>query len=607
MKKIAILVFVLASLLVVPSAFALVAPDLTYYPTKVTADAGFLAVADPHPGVNDVIRVEWLKSAGVGGTGALMGLFPKIGNQWICYFSNSDQNSTCGPSPFTTTTAFGGEWSLQLTSINQDEDSATQSHVVEVGGIDLTPSSTTIDTNDETVDVIICPREVETGLGKLVNSINYHVYKSDMTDTGISGTIDFDAGIGCNVGTIDTGLGIFFITFDGEESGAGTDFGGVAINVSVTRTSGIGPSGYVIDAETIIKSLGFTLPGQSFTGTGNLTNLGENNLTNITVNTSLYESQLNITVNPTNNGILEPDESTTFSYTVGNIASNEGLYLNTWFDIHSNVTVDGTVIDENEKVGEVIMKLSVSYGGGTSENPCTGLGDGSSCPGGQCVKETCIAGGFDCISDDQCSAGEACQGLMCVSAGGCPSGSSCYAGTSSAACTGSTTAIIPIVSCLTGTDEPGICCIAVECIDDDQCSGSTPFCYNNQCVECTTNDDCTGEEVCQDNQCQSQQATICPSGSECRTECYAGETQTGYWCDISAPGALDGMCCESGSTPDEEGDMTLIFIIAVVVIIGAGAYYYFKKYKKSGGRGRGGKRKKMSEEEDLEKELEEEF
>ena len=116
----AILVLVLLCLM--PSASSLGA-GLAVIPERVTADAGFLAIADPAPLADEVVRVEWWVDSE--GSVAYYGLFPKIADQWVCYFSNTDTASTCGPSPFFITTVnLGSVWQMKLTSVNQNGDTS---------------------------------------------------------------------------------------------------------------------------------------------------------------------------------------------------------------------------------------------------------------------------------------------------------------------------------------------------------------------------------------------------------------------------------------------------------------------------------------------------
>jgi len=636
MKRIALSLFALLvlSIYLLPSGFGLLQPELTFYPSRVTANSSFVIVADPNPVPGDVIRVIWET---VGTTPSKFGLFPKIGDQWICYFSNSDPLSTCGPSPYTMTNAeLLWDWEINITSINQDGETGRRDGIlVEVGGIDLIPSNIN-ELSDRSVDVVVCPGWVSGGgVTHGVDRVRYESYHSNMTSIG-NGDLEFDAELtNCYIGNIALGsYGDFFITFEADQNPPGDDFGGVAVKVSLEPGAGPGlQPGSAIEAENVTKSIKFSYIGQDYTGTGFvLTNIGETNLTGLTVDVSDpdadFSNCLSITIDDTLGGILESGESTTFSYTVDNIPA-EGLYVNTWFDVLANVTdEEGNVTEENVTVGEIFMRLGLSVQGGAVADPCEGKNDGFVCSiegqNGLCVMETCVVGA-ECIDNNDCSGGKVCTALRCTEVGGCATGSDCYLGAGYADCPSMT--VYTGHDCTFGEDQAGVCCETVDCMTDDDCTDLTPhcssdqkcvectgdehctaptsICYVNNCVQCIIDADCSGDEECINNQCAEPVIqTICSSeDARCvyaGSDCPEGYVESGETCDKSEPGANDGKCCV------EAGDiMPMVFIIIIIAIVGGGAWYYFKKYKK--GKGGKGKGKHSKEEEDLEKELEEEF
>lgn len=598
MRKFALLPFailVLAILYLMPSASGLQA-GLTVIPSKVTANAGFIAVADPDPLPNEVVRVDWQ----VIGEGVNeIGLFPNIGNQWICYFSNTDTSSICGPSPFTSTTVdLASDWQIVLLTTNQDGDTATETHSVEVGGIDLTPSILKAFEDSKNVSIIIYPKQLGFGIG--VSGVGYSAYYSNMTPIK-TGDLDWEDGISGYKGNITLGFGDYFIAFEADESGAGTDFGGVVVSVSMERAGVVPGVGYVVEGPNITKSILFSHSGQSFQGSGSFTNIGDVNLVNLSMDV-LSGLTSYLSVIPNDPDLLEAGESGGFSYTVENIPAGSGLWINTWVDVLANVSGNDTV------VGRIFFDIAVSVQG-TGGDECLGQSDWATCSGddGRCVLQTCVVGA-ECIDNDGCLGSNICQGLRCVSPGGCLLGSTCYQGADSSDCpTEDPPTVYTGTNCDLTDDEVGICCNSVECLSSTDCSDPTPYCLSsNECVECLSPDDCDEGYTCNINkQCEAE-FTPCPSGGSCLDAgdgCPSEYTSTGSPC--SEAGIADGICCEQLAAP--EGDMTFIFIIAIVVIIGVGAWYYFKKYKKGGGGGGRGKRGRSKEEEELEKELEEEF
>jgi hypothetical protein len=97
MKRILLAIFVLFILISLPSeVFA--APSVTIYPEDVISkDSSFLIKVDPKT-TERPIRITWaVYNMGEIGIGS----FPIVNGKGICYFSNTDKNATCGPSPFT--------------------------------------------------------------------------------------------------------------------------------------------------------------------------------------------------------------------------------------------------------------------------------------------------------------------------------------------------------------------------------------------------------------------------------------------------------------------------------------------------------------------------
>ncbi len=74
------------------------APTVTFYPVDklVSANSSFILRADPNT-LARPIRITW---SVIGGGERAVGSFPLVDGSGVCYFSNTDENSTCGPSPF---------------------------------------------------------------------------------------------------------------------------------------------------------------------------------------------------------------------------------------------------------------------------------------------------------------------------------------------------------------------------------------------------------------------------------------------------------------------------------------------------------------------------
>lgn len=143
----------------------------------------------------------------------------------------------------------------------------------------------------------------------------------------------------------------------------------------------------------------------------------------------------------------------------------------------------------------------------------TGSDGGSACPAATPVCDGKTGSCVECTHNSDCTAspGKA----FCSAAGkcvGCDSpgvSASIDGGTSTTACIGSKPVCVPTGS----TDAPALAGQCVGCVDNADCSGTTPICNaSNVCVPCTSDSQCTtGPGVCmfhQDGRCATDSETI---------------------------------------------------------------------------------------------------
>ena len=93
-----LILMLLSSVLVftASSVYALPSPTVQIIPEAVSPNSSFVLVVDPM--VYDTsVRVTWAVPAQ---HDTDLGLLPREGDTWICYFSNSDNSANCGPTPF---------------------------------------------------------------------------------------------------------------------------------------------------------------------------------------------------------------------------------------------------------------------------------------------------------------------------------------------------------------------------------------------------------------------------------------------------------------------------------------------------------------------------
>jgi hypothetical protein len=619
MEKTTLLLFVLPVLVLLclaPLSSGISSPNINFYPTTITKDSAFVAIAEPNPGFGEVVRVEWQTTDGVD---TRSGLFPFEDGMWMCFFSNTETSSTCGPSPFTQTgVELGATWEIDLTAINQNGETTTETHEIDVGSINLVPSYLTLYPSDEIVYVAVYPKYIDSGVGISVINVDYSIYNTDMTVVK-TGQLDWVLEMGAYRKNITLAPGDYFMSFKATQNG-GTDFGGVIINLTMPGGEGGGEpgttDGYVVSAQNVTgKTIEFYTTGQTFNGYANgftLTNVGSSDLENLTadvpdslsdyLDVRVYESEF-----------LGSGDSTKFNFTIGDIPAGESLHVDTFVDIVANVSEGGVVTEEDAVVGQIYLQIAVSVIGGAS-GECTGKQDSTSCASntGLCVLETCVIGA-ECVESDDCSGSQVCQGLSCVSAGGCPTGQ-CYFETCPS--TAPELTIFTGYTCdFSGSGAgDGSCCNPVECVDSNDCAGSLePYCYSNTntCVECLSDSDCgSGYECSGGKQCVVS-AVSCFTGFcyDIEDGCPTGSTNTGTSCTSPNSGITSGVCCElsggNGGTGEGMDIIQILFIVIIVFIVGVGVWYYFKKVR---GKGRGrGRRGRSKEEEDLEKELGEEF
>ncbi len=115
---------------------ALPEPSITVFPNSLSPNSSFVMIVDPMT-TQTPIRMAWsVYNPNMDGN-YIMGQLPKINGKGICYFSNTDKNATCGPTPFMGT----GQMLVEAFITASDEQGRQQyvngSKVVELGDIVL--------------------------------------------------------------------------------------------------------------------------------------------------------------------------------------------------------------------------------------------------------------------------------------------------------------------------------------------------------------------------------------------------------------------------------------------------------------------------------------
>jgi hypothetical protein len=489
-------------------------PTVEFIPDQVSAESSFVMIGDPGS-VGGSIRMTWITDS--------YGSMPYMNDRYMCYFSDTDFESTCGPSPFRLATTTGFPYQLDIFSFDSEGNQANATKLVDVGGIKIVPQvEIDINTNKALIVVHTTPPS---------NTLTYRVYDSNFNSVSgnyqnlnkISGTPYYNTSIPL---ASDEQYVAFKATSD-------EDFGGGIIKISLTDGSGSGTGGVsgLLTADPVNIDIVYQ-PGLDPALPQNKRIINSNNqtFTGVTIDVpSPIDQYLSINIPSTYNSTIGPNEAVYYEMSLTSISNS--MELKTEAEIKS---ISGT------RLGVIPVDIRVSYIGGGSVD-CSTAGEGAECLGGKCCGGICRKGA-DCCTSTDCTTGQTCSASF-----------ECSSGSSSITCF-SGSCMTDVITCPSGYEETGTCMQAgiagVCCAEENECLGQTDgytcsvgVCYQDECVPCIGDSDCDDDEECLGNFCYEKDDT---------------------------------------SGPSEGGDMTLIIIILIAVVVagGAGAYYYFTKMKK---------------------------
>jgi hypothetical protein len=513
-----VLVLMLSLMLAFPSGAQLQDPDVSFIPDgeHISAGSSFVMIADPGS-VSGSARIAW-KLCDIT---CQYGNFPLIEGRYMCYFSDTDEDSTCGPTPFRFPTGncegcLGVPYTMELESIDMEGNIGNSSIEIDIGGIKLTPEITV---NGTDVDILVY-------IGKPTDTITYKVYDARFGDV----TLDYESlervtGQPWFRGSIDLSPGTYYFAFKAESD---DDFGGgierVDIEGDETSTPGGELQGEKLVVDMLVKQ--GSIPGDI--SNKRIINTLNKTFTDVTVSVpSHLRSYFQVDVDAPN-GTIGPYD--TVYYVVSFKSITGGLDANTVASIMSNGT----------KVGEIPLSIRISFSGEVEPGTCSGRQDLTNCIGGKCCDQVCTDGVYDCCTDSDCSTG-ICENYRCTAGSGdiaCPGGLTCRTGEN---------------TCPSGYIDRGTCIS----------SGSTGVCCEEEETGCVSDSECSPD--------------VCCSG-ECQECCDDEDCATGETCDPDYH-----YCYESGQ-PEGGIDFLMIgLIIALVGLGGFGAYWFLKKRKEGGG------------------------
>ncbi len=486
------------------------APTVEFIPDRVSAESSFVMIGDP--GVTGKsIRMTWVLDS--------YGSMPYMNGKYMCYFSDTDHESTCGPSPF----RFITTESLDIKSFDSEGNWANSTKLVDVGGIKIIPD-VEFDVNNN--------KALITAYGGItldapVKSITYRVYDSSFNPvSGNYQSMSKFLGTPYYNTSVPLTSDVQYVAF---KAASDDDFGGGIIRISLTDGSGSGGVTGLLTADPVNIDIVYQ-PGldPALPENKRIINSNNQNFTGVTIDVPSSISQyLSINLLSSYNGTIGPNEAVYYEMKLTRI--------------DSSIELLGDAVIKSKtgtRLGVIPIDIRISYVGGGSVN-CDTATEGALCLGGKCCGGICRQGA-DCCTTLDCTTGT------------CSSSYECSSSSTSISCT-TGTCRSDLISCPSGYEETGTCTQSGStgpcCLEENECLGqldgfscSLGVCEDDRCVMCIIDGDCEDDEYCSQSICFE----------------------------------------EDGPTPPEGGDMTLIIIIIVAVVAagGAGAYYYFTQMKK---------------------------
>jgi hypothetical protein len=197
-----LVLFLAVAFLLVPGFARADSPDVIILPDEkvLSVNSAVLIKVDPKT-TEKPMRITW----SVYNTGSIgLGSFPFVEGKGLCYFSNSDGNATCGPSPFFN----AGPTEMYI-------------NVITPGGA----SNKTIPLNISSVSVPL------TGVNKADNTVymnfymgqkawmKYSIYKEDLSIYQTERSLEYDIVQARYAGNITLNPGVYYFTFMVNDSG----------------------------------------------------------------------------------------------------------------------------------------------------------------------------------------------------------------------------------------------------------------------------------------------------------------------------------------------------------------------------------------------------
>jgi len=298
-------------------------PNMEIIPSNISVNSSFLLVGDMGA-TTDSIRMVWAAP----GISWALGSVPKMGDKFICYFSNADPSSTCGPNPFSEQTT----WIINIDVINQNGETNNATISVPVGGIKLYPR---IDRIDNTLYIRVSLA------GPTPDTLLYAIYDKNITLVKDYSEMEYDIISGRYNTTVQLYPGEYYIAF---KTSGGMDYGGTVERVEIPAEPSQTPAvpsehRYGITSEPVDLNI-LISPGDTYQKTNlKFSNTLDIPLVNLRVepveNLSDY---IEITLEKTE---LAPNETAYFSVKISNVT--KAMEINGRFKIWNDTDVVGYI------------------------------------------------------------------------------------------------------------------------------------------------------------------------------------------------------------------------------------------------------------------------
>ncbi|MBI4020310.1 MAG: hypothetical protein HY367_03175 [Candidatus Aenigmarchaeota archaeon] len=324
MRNPAWIAFIASLTLLLGHAYGLPIPGISIIPNQTTVNGSFIMIADVPSG--EPVAVSWL----VPGFGRYGGL-PNVNGRYICYFSNTDPKSTCGPSPFTE----GLAYDFRVDALASSGDKSTSTISVSPGSISI---SATLTNSNGTVNILAATQ------GLLGASVSYEVYSSGFVQVKPPAPLSFNSVTGFYSGTASLPPGEYFFAF--TASGGG-DYGGSVARHTVAEQPTGGPGSPALQAEATDVDLLVQSGAVPRIPTGRITNNGNATVGNLTL--AVPANLLGIMGVTLSNSIIPPLGSAFYTITLQNI--QRGADINAKVIIKSGADI----------VGEIPVRIRLSF------------------------------------------------------------------------------------------------------------------------------------------------------------------------------------------------------------------------------------------------------